>query len=73
MSPTDTPIALASIAARSPAPPAPITSTSWECVSYFVSAILILVFLEREAWSLERRPDQMNRTSVIAPEATDRM
>jgi hypothetical protein len=30
---------LASIAARSPAPPAPMTSTSCSCVSYFVSLI----------------------------------
>ena len=33
-SPTDAPASAASIAARSPAPPAPITRTSWEYSSW---------------------------------------
>src|SRR5205814_9368617 len=40
-SPTRTPAAEASIAARNPAPPAPMTSTSCSCVSYFVSAMAL--------------------------------
>src|SRR5205823_4681541 len=48
MRPTDTPIALASIAARRPAPPAPMTRTSWEWVSYFASAMVAQVLESEE-------------------------
>src|SRR5919201_5945302 len=40
--PTDTPWAAASMAARSPAPPAPMTRTSCSCVSYSDVAIVVL-------------------------------
>src|SRR6266849_846953 len=40
--PTDTPCAAASMAARKPAPPAPITRTSCSCVSYSDVAIAVL-------------------------------
>src|SRR4029079_11001479 len=39
--PTETPIAEASIAARRPAPPAPMTSTSCSWVSNFVSLMVV--------------------------------
>src|SRR5687767_12532370 len=39
--PTDTPWAAASTAARRPAPPAPMTSTSCSCVSYSGMAIVV--------------------------------
>src|SRR6185369_13881049 len=40
-SPTETPCAAASMAARRPAPPAPITRTSCSCVSYSGMAIVV--------------------------------
>src|SRR5437899_12924538 len=43
--PTETPAADASIAARNPAPPAPITSTSCATVSYSDMVALILLLL----------------------------